>query len=549
MTFSLRRFLAISVSLLLLSVIFGGLGMNAVAAPPEPVEEWIAFYNGPGNLDEYGRAITTDALGNVYVTGRSNGVGTDRDIATIKYDTNGNQLWVSRFNGPGDGRDEPSDIDIDPFGNVIVTGWCYTDGTNYYDILVLKYDSAGNLLWQATYDGGSDNDHAQALTIDAAGNIYITGQSGGFGTHFDYITIKYDTAGNKIWEARYDGVGNAFDSGRDIELDSVGNVVTTGFTARVGWINFDVITIKYDSNGIELWKQIYNGPANSDDYGWTLEVDSSDNVYASGLSTGIGTGADCITISYDPAGTQRWLDTYDGPGNGQDQIYRSKFAANGNLYVTGRSTGAASMYDYITIAYDSAGTRLWFTRYDGPAGGVDEAYGIDVDILGNVYVSGHSLGGAGSRDAVTIGYDATGAQLWVKRFNGPGNAGDIAFVLALDTFGNLFASGRATIGGTNGDLLTIKYSLPLAAEAVTEMLISSVENLELDSGTENSLASKLDNAVKSLESDNDGAAVNQLESFQHQAEALDGTKLTTEEVDSLTGASQAIIDKIAVWTI
>jgi uncharacterized delta-60 repeat protein len=543
MLLKIRKLLAFNIAFLLLSMTLGSLVPNAVAAPPEPTEEWVVLYNGPAVDDDYGRAITTDAVGNVYVTGRSFGIGTNRDIATIKYDPDGNQLWERRYNGLGDYRDEPSAIAVDPFGDIYVTGWC-TGATTWYDILVLKYDPAGNLLWDAIYDGGFDSDHAQDLVIDSAGNVYITGQSAGHGAHFDCITIKYDPSGNKLWEARFDGVGHSFDSGREIELDSSGNVIITGFTARVAWTNFDFLTIKYDADGNEIWRQIYNGPADGDDYGWTLVIDPSDNIYTSGLSTGIGTGADCTTISYDPAGNQRWLATYNGPGNDQDQIYRSAIDANGNIVVTGRSMDAALVYDYITIAYDQAGSQLWFARYDGPVSGRDDAYGIAADPLGNVYVSGFSTGGSLDHDAVIIGYDSSGNQLWLKRYNGIGNGNDIAFEMALDPFGNLFATGSTFVGGTNNDLLTIKYSLPLAAEQAAEMLITSVESMELASGTENSLTSKLDNAVKSIENDNDGAAVNQLESFQNQAEALEGNKLTTEEADALSGAVQSIINTI-----
>src|SRR4030066_122416 len=84
-------------------------------------EAWVASYNGPGNYDDYASALAVDASGNVYVTGRS-WSGTSYDYATIKYDSNGDTLWVRRYNGPGNGFDEAIALAVDNSGNVYVTG-------------------------------------------------------------------------------------------------------------------------------------------------------------------------------------------------------------------------------------------------------------------------------------------------------------------------------------------------------------------------------------------------------------------------------------------
>ena len=132
---------------------------------------WVARYNGPWNFMDEARAIAVDDAGNVYVTGGSDGVGIGLDYATIKYNSAGQQQWVARYNGPVNGEDE-----------------------------------------------------ADAIAVDSSGNVYVTGRSPGAGTADDYATIKYNSAGQEQWVARFDGLGHGGDDAYAIALDSSGNV-------------------------------------------------------------------------------------------------------------------------------------------------------------------------------------------------------------------------------------------------------------------------------------------------------------------------------------
>src|SRR5262249_56243017 len=93
-------------------------------------EQWVARYNGPGNGGDAANRMGSDSAGNVYVTGKSFGSGTDDDYATIKYDSFGQEQWVARYNGPGNGSDEADAIAIDSAGNVYVTGKSFGSGTD-----------------------------------------------------------------------------------------------------------------------------------------------------------------------------------------------------------------------------------------------------------------------------------------------------------------------------------------------------------------------------------------------------------------------------------
>jgi hypothetical protein len=205
------------------------------------------------------------------------------------------------------------------------------------------------------------------------------------------------------------------------------------------------------------WVRRYNGPGNSGDGAYAIAVDRSGNVYVTGYSVGLGTYRDYATIKYSSTGKQLWVKRYNGPGNGDDYAYAIAVDRSGNVYVTGYSTGSGTGYDYATIKYSSSGKELWVKRYNGPGNNGDYAFAMAVDSSGNVYVTGYSVGSGTYRDYATIKYSSTGKQLWVKRYNGPGNGDDYAFAVAVDSSNNVYVTGYSTGSGTGYDYATIKY--------------------------------------------------------------------------------------------
>ena len=262
----------------------------------------------------------------------------------------------------------------------------------------------------------------------------------------------------QAWVALYNGPANSFDNAKAMAVDGAGNVYVTGTTDPTGNLDFDYATVKYDASGTQQWVATYNGTGNGADHAYAIAVDGSGNVYVTGTSLGTGSNYDYATIKYDASGTQQWVARYNGTGNSIDSPTALAVDSSGNVYVTGYSVGSGSGNDYATIKYDTAGTQLWAARYNGPGNGEDLANALAIDGSDNVYVTGASVGSQTDSDYATIKYDAAGTQQWAARYNGPGNGYDSATAIAVDSLGNAYVTGTSFGSrSTSNDYATIKY--------------------------------------------------------------------------------------------
>jgi len=312
---------------------------------------WASRYEGPVVASGDGAyAMTIDDAGNVYVTGASWGTYW-QDIATIKYNSNGVEQWVARYNGPANGSDVGSAITVDESGNVYITG--YSDGSGTVnDYVTIKYNSSGTQLWVARYNGpGNSWDYPEDIEVDGAGNVHITGRSEGAGVGFDFATIKYNSSGGQLWVARYDGIQSGFDQAYALSVDEAGNVYVTG-DSEWSYPDVDWITVKYNQNGVEQWYVRHDGPAVHNDVPNDMEMDASGNILVTGRDINSNLDADCVTIKYDQNGTQLWEARSDGGTNIGDVGTAVGFDADDNVYVAGTTyTGSPNSNDYLTLKY------------------------------------------------------------------------------------------------------------------------------------------------------------------------------------------------------
>jgi hypothetical protein len=415
-------------------------------------------YRPSAQIETPGPFIALDDSNNLYAAG--GGVGaqpwTD-NWKIIKYEPNGSVVWTATYDGPADGsdRDRLSNATLDTFGNFYVTGYSIGIGTSG-DYTTIKYAPDSNEpLWIARYNGlANDEDYVKDIAVDSLGNVYVTGESEVDGAERDCVTVKYDANGNEVWVAIYGG--SSYDEGTAIALDSNDNIYVTGFTAGE-WTDNDYLTIKYapDSNEA-IWVARYDGPpGNRTDEAIAIAIDENNNIYVTGPSIDVGKGYDYVTVKYTPDSNQPvWVARYNGPGNDFDIPYAMTLDRNGNICVTGRSTGSGADYDWATVKYDPNGDEIWVARYNSGENSYDRAAAVVSDALNNIYVTGETGTGAG----LTIKYPPDSNEpLWMNQYNNLAES----FVghLAIDSSNNVYVGGYSTFDPdtASGEQFIVRY--------------------------------------------------------------------------------------------
>lgn len=367
-------------------------------------------------------AIAVDSARNVYVTGAScpDAVCNHADFVTVKYDRTGIVLWMTRNVNTGVGfygDDSPVAIVPDSAGNVYVTGTACNTSSGGADgdcnVVVIKYAADGSELWVARYGNGNFNG-ASGLALDASSNVHVaatscftpTCQTNFWSVDMNPITLKYDSNGNFLWQARY--------------MDE------------------------------------YRGVATS------IAVDQSESVYIAGSSgSGDPGGAtNDLLVRYDRDGNQLWHVSSGMGGRNNDVIVDG----TGSVLVTGINGN----FGYSTRKYTNAGALLWeavLPESDVVAGAGGETFALSVDstnslvVIGdvsNVFSNGTYIG--------TVKYDTNGNQVWKYFFSGRSGGNSPSPprspVVTVDDIGNVFVAGTVSPTDIYGptDYVTLKYS-------------------------------------------------------------------------------------------
>lgn len=436
---------------------------------------WVNEYDGPKSGTDKTEAIAMKPDGSaVFITGRSSGVGTHGDMATMAYDAEGAEIWLARYDGPANGRDHGKDIAVSPDGTTVyVVGSSEGTGSGD-DYVTIAYDSeTGQELWTNRYEGSGafgNDDRPYALAVSPDGEtVFVTGTSGWLLLSTDMATVAYDAStGDQMWAHRYDGPGTSFvewDTGFDLvpspDSSKVYVAGTEGSATVDGDMNFGTLAYERD-DGTLLWTATYDGPANERDEAKAVTISADgETIYVTGNSRSSANN-DFFTIAYRTSdGTEIWSDHYDGPGAGHDGAVAVALDPETDiLYVAGYAFGSDA-YTYAVVAYDAAtGDMNWDSHYQNLMTVRDAPTDLQVSPEGSyVVITGATTSDQG-QDATTVAFStADGSQLWHDAFAGAEGGPDKGAGLVISPDGqHVFTAATARGDGTAEDYVTIAYA-------------------------------------------------------------------------------------------
>lgn len=357
-----------------------------IVVPPVPVG-YIDIFGGGARLQTNGYQSTSCAIydnsNNLYVCGRSG--STLRNGTIAKFDSTGTLLWQKTLSSPDTDSINFYSLSLDNSNNIYVTGSYSTDDTSFntYDVLIVKYDTDGNLQWQKTLGNSTLSQFGFGITVEkSTGNFYVCGgfQSIPSQNTSNIVLLKYNSSGILQWQRMMinSGSGQPQSVPNSLALDSSGNIYIVG---RISGLSINSSTlIKYSSSGVYQWQVgLDNGSIGAAYDG--IVIDSSDNIYVCGTigdSTYSG-----IVVKYNSIGVLQWKRRL-GTTTAFPRLSGITLDSSGNIYTVG--AGQSYNLAYV-IKYNNNGVIQWQRRFSGSV--PLQLNSVIVDSLDNLLMTGY----------------------------------------------------------------------------------------------------------------------------------------------------------------
>jgi uncharacterized delta-60 repeat protein len=309
-----------------------------------------------GSSDDAAYSIIQSSDGGYVVAGWTKSFGAGSyDFYVVKLDSSGNVQWTKTIGGSSD--DRAYSIIQSSDGGYVVAGGTWSFGAGWYDMYVVKLDSGGNVQWTKTI-GGSDWDVARSIIQSSDGGYVVAGATSSFGAGwYDIYVVKLDSAGNVQWTKTIGGSSD--DEANSIIQSSDGGYVVAGWTKSFGAGWEDIYVVKLDSSGNVLWTKTIGG--SSDDEANSI-IQSSDGGYAVAGRTGsFGAGNwDFYVVKLDSAGNVQWTKTIGGSSD--DAAYSIIQSSDGGYVVAGYTESFGAGYPDMYVVKMDANGNVCFSQ-------------------------------------------------------------------------------------------------------------------------------------------------------------------------------------------
>lgn len=333
-------------------------------------------------------------------------------------------------------------------GNLMGGDACDADCTSIID----------TTQWSDIIGGMAEVEEAgQGVAVDSMNNIIVVGYIVDALGDPDIWVRKYDPAGTEIWTMVLDPSMGLDDRGFGVDVDASDNIIVGG-DIGVGQTSSDIYVTKLDPAGTELWSVTVDGPDSQNDIAEDVAVDADGNVWAVGSVRVDMNDSNIWVGKYSPDGDELFTDVVAGPATLEDRAMGVDVDADGNAFVGGYVSDVEFARDVWLRKYAPDGTEAWTVVWDSPNMGADQGFDVAVAPDGSVGVAGLTPLTAINED-VWLGRFANedGVLIWQKKFGGPAILNDRGLGLATDSQNAFIVCGFKGLTGTDTDIWVRKW--------------------------------------------------------------------------------------------
>jgi hypothetical protein len=288
------------------------------------------------------------------------------------------------------------------------------------------------------------------------GFVYVCGATLNVDGNYDMILSKLTSDNETIWSVTYSGLAGGDDFASDLVIDNSGDIVVTG-TEFISTTNYNAVTIKYNSSGIQQWIATYNGPSNSLDGGVSIQNDSNNNIFVCGGSYGANTGSDFLCVKYDDNGIQQWVSTWNSVNLADVAV---RLSVDGTaITLIGSSQQTALKWQMATVRFNAAtGAYTASQLSGGDDNGIDKVTDLAIDESDNTYIIGSVRNHTNGYDLRVIKLNASLVVLWQDTYNGVDDLDDEGLSIELTSSNEVVVSGYTNTINEGKNFIVRKYN-------------------------------------------------------------------------------------------